>query len=286
MIFCENSANLPGHVGEGEKVLFARVNGVVLHHERAGLAEGPALVFANALGTDLRIWDDVAARLAPAYRILRYDKRGHGLSETTPAPYSLSDHVGDLAALLDACGIARAVVVGLSAGGMVAQGLAAARPDLVKALVLAGTAPRIGTEASWNARIAAVAEHGTAGIADTVLKGWFTPRFRDGNPDFVGYRAMLERSPVEGYVGTAAALRDADLTQSTRALAIPVIALAGDADGSTPPDLVRAMAAIVPGADFRLIADAGHICCVEQPDEVAGVIRGFLTEIGYAGRMT
>jgi 3-oxoadipate enol-lactonase len=97
---------------------------------------------------------------------------------------------------------------------------------------------------------------------------------------------MLERSPVEGYVGTAAALRDADLTQSTRALAIPVIALAGDADGSTPPDLVRAMAAIVPGADFRLIADAGHICCVEQPDEVAGVIRGFLTEIGYAGRMT
>ena len=103
-------------------MLFARVNGVVLHHERAGLAEGPALVFANALGTGSAIWDDLAARLAPAYRILRYDKRGHGLSETTPAPYSLSDHVGDLAAPLDACGIARAVVVGLSAGGMVAQG--------------------------------------------------------------------------------------------------------------------------------------------------------------------
>ena len=149
--------------------------------------------------------------------------------------------------------------------------------------MLAGTAHAIGTEASWNARIAAVAEHGIASIAETVLKGWVHARFRPTAIPILSATARCwsdRRSRAMS--APAAALRDADLTQSTRALAIPVIALAGDADGSTPPDLVRRHGAIVPGADFRLIADAGHIRCVEQPDDVAGLIGGFLTEIGYA----
>lgn len=96
---------------------FARVNGIVLHHDVRGNADAPALVFSNSLGTDFRIWDEVAARLAGDFRIVLYDKRGHGLSEAPPAPYTIDDHVGDLAALLDHLGIARAAVVGLSVGG-------------------------------------------------------------------------------------------------------------------------------------------------------------------------
>jgi 3-oxoadipate enol-lactonase len=265
-------------------VAFARVNGIVLHHEIRGAAEKPMLVFANSLGTDFRIWNDVAARLDGRYRLLLYDKRGHGLSEATPAPYAMVDHVHDLAALLDYHGIESVCVVGISVGGLIAQGLAALRPDLVAALVLCDTAHKIGTEESWNARIEAVRKNGIEAIADGILKLWFTPAYRSSeNPDFAGYRAMLTRSHVEGYVGTCAALRDADLTESTRALKIPVLCLAGDQDGSTPPDLVRSTAALIASAEFRLVADAGHLTCIEQPDAVADLIATFLKGVGYEG---
>src|SRR5690606_3015483 len=112
---------------------FARINGVVLHHEIRGAADRPWIVFSNSLGTDFRIWDDVAARLGRRYRIVLYDKRGHGLSEATPGPYAMSDLVEDLAALLDHLGVGKAAVVGLSVGGLIAQGLAALYPERVSA---------------------------------------------------------------------------------------------------------------------------------------------------------
>ena len=145
----------------------------------------------------------MADALADDYRLVFYDKRGHGLSEATPAPYALTDHVGDLTALLDHLGIKSATIVGLSVGGMIAQGLAALRPDLVERLVLSDTAHKIGSDELWNARIDAVTNGGIASISDQILERWFTPAYRDpGNADFVGYSAMLERTTVDGYAGT------------------------------------------------------------------------------------
>ncbi|HET9535275.1 MAG TPA: 3-oxoadipate enol-lactonase [Mesorhizobium sp.] len=261
---------------------FARVNGIVLHHEVRGPSQRPVLVFANALGTDFRIWNAVASQLEGRYRLVLYDKRGHGLSEATPAPYGMVDHVHDLAALLDHYGIERTAVVGASVGGLIAHGLAALRPDLVDALVLCDTAHKIGTDELWNARIDAVRKGGIDSIADSILERWFTPAYRSPeNPDIAGYRAMLTRTPVEGYVGTCAALRDADLTESSRALKIPVVCLVGDQDGSTPPDLVRSTAALIKGADFRIIADAGHLPCIEQSEAVAALVTAFLRGANY-----
>jgi len=261
---------------------FARVNGVVLHHDVRGKADGPVLVFSNSLGTDFRIWDEVAAALGARYRIVLYDKRGHGLSEATPAPYRLEDHVGDLSALLDHLGVTEAAVVGLSVGGLIAQGLAAARPDLVKMLVLCDTAHKIGTPEMWNARIDTVTDKGIAAMADAIMERWFTPSYRvPENADFVGYTAMLTRTTVDGYAGTCAALRDADLTESTRALNMPVLCVVGDQDGSTPPELVRSTADLIEGARFEVIEGAGHIPCVEQPDATIRVISSFLNEAGW-----
>ena len=261
---------------------FVRVNGVVLHHQVDGPAGKPPLVFSNSLGSDFRIWDAVVGKLGNRFRFVRYDKRGHGLSETTPAPYALTDHVNDLAALLDHLGIEKAAVVGLSVGGMIAQGLAALRPDLVAALALSGTGHKIGTEEFWKARIDAVQANGIAGIADLILPRWFTAAYRRAeNPDFIGYTNMLVRTPLEGYVGTCTALRDADLTESTRALKLPTICMVGDQDGSTPPELVRSLAELIKGAEFRVIADAGHIPCIEQPDAVADLIGSFLSKTRY-----
>lgn len=254
---------------------FTHVNGIVLHYEDSG-ADRPAIVFSNSLGTDFRIWDDVAADLRADFRIIRYDKRGHGLSQATPAPYRMSDHVGDLAALLDERKVTSAIVVGLSVGGVIAQGLAAVRPDLVRGLVLSNTAHKIGTIDSWNARIATVEAGGIESIAENVMKLWFTEPFRSpSNARFLGCRNMLVRTPLAGYVGTCAALRDTDYTEQTRALKVPVLCIAGDQDGSTPPDLVRSTSELIRGAEFRIVADAGHIPCVEQPAAVAALLRQF-----------
>ena len=256
---------------------FVRVNGVVIHHAMRGASNRPTIVFSNSLGTDFRIWNAVADALADDYRLVFYDKRGHGLSEATPAPYALTDHVGDLTALLDHLGIKSATIVGLSVGGMIAQGLAALRPDLVERLVLSDTAHKIGTDELWNARIDAVTNGGIASISDQILERWFTPAYRDaGNADFVGYSAMLERTTVDGYAGTCAALRDADLTESTRALKVPVLCIVGDQDRSTPPDLVRSTADLIEGARFEIVNDAGHLPCIEQPAATAALIRNFL----------
>lgn len=260
---------------------FARVNDVVLHHDVRGKADGPVVVFSNSLGTDFRIWDAVAATLADRYRVVLYDKRGHGLSEATPAPYRMDDHVSDLAALLDHLQVGKATIVGLSVGGMIAQGLAAKRPDLVTALVLCDTAHKIGTAEMWNARIDAVTASGIGPMSDAIMERWFTPAYRvPENAAFVGYTAMLTRTTVDGYAGTCAALRDADFTESTRALTIPVLCIVGDQDGSTPPDLVRSTAELIKGARFEIVNGAGHIPCVEQPADTARLIGDFLNESG------
>ncbi len=260
---------------------FARINGVVLHYHDTGEEELTVVAFANSLGTDLRIWDAVAELLAGRFRLIRYDKRGHGLSGMPAGPYRMTDHVEDLAGLLDHQGVAEAIVAGVSVGGMIAQGLAAIRPDLVRSLVLLDTAHKIGTDETWNARIAKVEEEGIGSIAEGILQGWFTADFREGSkPFFEGYRNMLTRSPVEGYIATCAAIRDCNLTESTRALRIPALCIAGEQDGSTPPDLVRSMARLIEGSRFELIADAGHLPLIERPAVIAKMITEFAESTG------
>ncbi len=260
---------------------FARVNNVVLHHEVRGPRHAPAVVFANSLGTDFRIWNALLAHLDDNHRVILYDKRGHGLSEATPAPYRLDDHVDDLAALLDHLEVTGATIIGLSVGGMIAQGLAAKRADLVSALVLMDTAHKIGTAEMWNARIDTVTSQGIEAMADAIMERWFTPTYRVAdNPDFVGYTAMLARTTTDGYAGTCAALRDADLTRSTAALKIPVLCVVGDQDGSTPPDLVRSTADLIDGARFEIIEGAGHLPCIERPAKTARLLQDFLRTSG------
>lgn len=256
---------------------FARVNGVVIHHEVRGTVGKPVLVFSNSLGTDFRIWDAVVAQLEADYRIVLYDKRGHGLSEATPQPYALADHVDDLAALLDHLDISGATIIGLSVGGMIAQGLATWHPHLVSRLVLCDTAHKIGNDDLWNNRIEAVNTKGIAAISDGILERWFTPAFRSPeNADFTGYTAMLTRTTIDGYAGTGFALRDADLTATTATLKLPTLCIVGDHDGSTPPDLVRTLAGLIEGARFEIVKDAGHLPCIEQPEKTAALIADFL----------
>ncbi|MEH6718011.1 MAG: 3-oxoadipate enol-lactonase [Aurantimonas endophytica] len=259
---------------------FQRVNGIVLHYSLERRGPGPTLVFANSLGTDFRIWDLLLAELGERYTVLRYDKRGHGLSEATPPPYVMDDHVDDLKALIDHLELRDPLVVGLSIGGMIAQRLAHRHPGLARGLILMDTAHRIGTDELWNQRIAAVEADGIAAIADGILARWFTAAYRrPENPDFVGYSNMLLRTPREGYLGSSAALRDADYSVDVAGLGLPVLCVVGDKDGSTPPELVRSTAALIPAAEFIVVENTGHLPCIEQPKVTAALVERFADKV-------
>jgi 3-oxoadipate enol-lactonase len=263
-------------------MIFLRANGLLTHCAIDGPPHAPALVFANSLGTDLRIWDAVVARLGPRMKIVRYDMRGHGLTDGA-GEVRMEQLADDLAALLAGLRIQRAVVVGLSVGGLVAQALATARPDLVRALVLCCTAARVGDTASWQARIDAVAAGGMAALADAVMARWFPPAVAERHPDLVaGCRLMLLRTSPDGYAGICAALRDADLTESTRRLALPTLCLAGSDDLATPPATVQGLAALIAGSRYEEIAGSGHLPCLDAPEATARHIESLLAEIGHA----
>ncbi len=257
-----------------------KVNGLTLHVDDRGPTDGPALVFSNSLGTDFRIWDPLLPHLPSSLRVIRYDKRGHGLSDLAETPFGMEANVSDLAGILDQLGVTRAVICGLSVGGMIAQGLAAARPDLVPAMILCDTGAKIGTPDLWNTRISMARSQGLEEMADGVMERWFTSEFRANDPGFALWRSMLCRTPGEGYAAMSTAIRDTDLTEQTSALRIPCLAVCGDKDGATPPDLVRETAGLIRGSRFELIRDAGHIPCVEQPEALGALITDFLSETG------
>jgi 3-oxoadipate enol-lactonase len=260
---------------------FDRLGGIVVHHAQDGPADAPPLVFVNSLGTDLRVWDGLLPGFARRFCCIRYDKRGHGLTDATAGPYAIEGLAEDLARLLDRRRVQAAVICGLSIGGMIAQALAAARPDLVRGLVLMDTAHRIGTDAMWNERIAAIRSGGIAGIADAILTRWFSPAFhRDRPAELAGWRNMLTRTPLEGYLACCAAIRDAELSEAARGISVPTLCMVGDQDGSTPPEVVGELARLVPGSRLVTIEGAGHLPCVEQPDATAAAISGFLAETG------
>jgi 3-oxoadipate enol-lactonase len=246
-----------------------------LHVRSDGPEDGRPVIFANSLGTDFRVWDPLLPHLPAGLRLVRYDKRGHGLSDCPPGPYRIEDLVAEAAAVADALGLRGATFIGLSIGGLIGQGLALARPDIVAALVLMDTAAKIGTPAMWAERIAAIEGGGIEAIADGVLDRWFAPRLRRDPVALAPWRNMLTRTPRAGYTGCCAAIAGADFTDRIGTLAIPVMAMAGEADQATPPDLVRATAALCK-APFHLIADAGHLPCVERPEDVARLIADFL----------
>ena len=179
---------------------FARVNGRVVHFVDEGPRDAPALAFINSLGCDLRIWDDVSRILGRDFRIIRYDKRGHGLSESGPDLNDIADYARDLGALLDTLGVGKATIVGLSIGGLIAQELYRQRPSLFAALVLCDTGAKVGTDESGTRGSPTIKRGGVESIADMVLERWFTAGFPRPSPGrtgrFAGHADAHDRTGI------------------------------------------------------------------------------------------
>ena len=259
---------------------YANLGHLKVHYREDGDPNGPALVFANSLGTDLRLWDPLLSYLPRDLRIIRYDKRGHGLTECPEPPYSMGALVKDTEALLEHLEVKDCVFVGLSIGGMIAQGLAVKRLDLMRAMVLSNTAAKIGEPSMWADRIEAVQRGGIDALAESIMERWFSARFRKTD-ELMLWRTLLTRQPDKGYMGCSAAISGSDFITPTSGLRLPTLAIAGSEDGSTPPDLVRETAKLIPGSKFELIRGAGHLPCVEKPQDYAKILTEFLRSVGH-----
>ncbi|MHA6324922.1 3-oxoadipate enol-lactonase [Roseivivax sp. CAU 1753] len=260
----------------------AALEGIKLNYREDGDPDGVPVVFSNSLGTDLRLWDEIMPLLPQGYRYVRYDKRGHGLSQLTKAPYSMGQLVRDAEMLIEELGLGPVVFVGLSIGGLIAQGLAAKRPDLVRAVVLSNTGAKIGTREMWAERIAMAEAGGLEALADATMQRWFSDDFRQTEP-FHAWRNMFVRQPVDGWTGCGAAISGTDFLATTAGLKMPALGIAGSEDGSTPPDLVRETVDLIAGSEFRLIRGAGHLPCVEKPEEFATILTEFLGRVAADG---
>ena len=259
-------------------------NGVAIHYEfdtTAGPA-APVLLFAHCLGGDLSIWRAQLDHYAGRYRTLAYDLRGQGRSGVTPAPYAMSLLAADALALLDALGIDAVVFFGVSMGGMVAQQVALADPQRVRALVLADTAPGFAAEgrAAWAERIEAVARDGLAPLVPAMMERWFTEALRRDAPQRVAaVAATLAATPAAGYLGACAAIRDFDLRPRLAEIACPTLVICGADDPSTPPALSEQIAAGIGGAELHLLPGARHLPNFEFPARFNALTDAFLATL-------
>jgi 3-oxoadipate enol-lactonase len=244
------------------------------HTPRPG---APALLFINSLGTSLEMWDDQSTPFGERYELIRYDARGHGKSAFGEhLELTLEQLARDALAVLDACGIARAHVCGISLGGMTAMMLAQRWPDRVLKLALCNTSTYMPPKENWQSRIESVRAEGMAAIAEATLTRWFTPEFLQAEPQKVErVRQMLLSTNPQGYAACAAAIRDMDLRESIADITARTLVIAGTRDPATPPAHAEFIASKIAGSKLVTL-DCAHLSNVERAEEFNATLLEFL----------
>ena len=242
-----------------------RSNGIDIRYDVQG--EGPWLLLAHSLATDLTLWDDNLAALTAHFRVLRFDTRGHGGSSAPDQPYDFAMLTADVLGLMDALVVDCAHFCGISMGGMIAQHVALAAPHRIDKLVLVSTTSGYPAEARalWADRIAGVRQNGMEPLVQPTLERWFTAPYRAAHAATLArIGGLIRATPPAGYIGSGQAIAALDVTDRLSALRCPTLVIAGADDAGTPPAMGRMIAERIPDARYELIASASHLCNVEQ----------------------
>ncbi|MEJ3742558.1 alpha/beta fold hydrolase [Actinomycetes bacterium KLBMP 9797] len=254
-------------------------DGVRIAYRFDGAPDKPVLLLSNSIGTDLHMWNGQVPALTEHFRLLRYDARGHGSSGAPSGPYSLDRLGRDVVELLDALGLGRVHVLGLSLGGIVAQWLGIHVPERVDRLVLSNTAAYLGPSQQWDRPIAELLEApDMRATAQMFLQNWFPPRMlQDHNEIVEGFRRTLLATRREGVAGSWAAVRDYDLRRTVALIRSRTLVIAGEHDTVTSARHGEEIAATIPGARLTVLPTV-HMANVERPAEFLDAVLTFLTE--------
>jgi len=253
-----------------------RTNGIDTHYALSGRPGAPTVILSHGLAANLSMWEPQLPMLSRSFSVLRYDIRGHGASSATPGDYSLELLARDVIALMDALGIDAAHYVGLSLGGMVGQYVGAWHRERLLSLVLCATTSD-APKAAWDARVRDARAHGVAPLADATVDRWVTPALRRDAPQTVEQiRAMVLGTSLDGYAGSAAAIRDMALAPVLGRIAVPTLVIAGEEDTSTPLPVLAHIADAIPGAELLTVPGAAHMPTMERPEVCNAALERFL----------
>lgn len=257
------------------------VNGTTLYYEAAG--RGPVVVLLHAGNLDLRVWDPQFLPLAREHRVIRYDLRGYGRSGPADAPYAAQE---DLSALLDALGIGRASLVGLSGGGRIAIDFALAHPERVNRLVLASTGLSgwqyaDAGDTAYFAEARRARDRGDAAALGLAWLGSAYTRPAMEHPELVAPLRAMAAANGKAWLGL---LKHGDLERPadppalhhTAGLRIPTLLIVGTRDTPDIRAIADTLAASVPGIRIVTFEGAGHLVNMEQPQRFTNLVRKFL----------
>jgi 3-oxoadipate enol-lactonase len=241
---------------------------LIPHHVITGADDAPPLVLSNSLGTTHRMWDPQIDALSERFRVIRYDTRGHGGSDTPPGPFSIDDAGADVIDLLNHLGIEKTHFAGLSLGGMTGMWLGIAAPVRIDRLILMCTSPKMGPPQMWADRAKTVREAGTEAIVDATLGRWLTDDYR-ATHDITWIRDMFLGVEDEGYASACSIIEQMDLTTNLGQIRSPTLVIAGAQDPATPPEQHAAVIAkSIVGARLEVLDPGAHLINIERPDEV------------------
>lgn len=251
-------------------------DGCPIHVEVTGSESAPALMLSNSLGTNLHMWDDQAAEFAKHFRLIRYDRRGHGQSGAPKGPYSFDLFGRDILAVLDALKIEKTNWCGLSMGGMDGQWLGANAPERIEKLVLANTNYYYPDKGPWADRIKFVRDNGLEKLVGPNMERWFTKGFRERAPQAIERMTkMFLTSNKDGYIGCVEAIRDMDFRASNPRIAKQTLVIVGKHDPATPPAWGEQISQQIKSAELVSL-DAAHISNIEQPKNFTDAVLNFL----------
>jgi len=237
----------------------------------------PVLMLSNSLGASLAMWDQQMPVWSKAFRVVRYDSRGHGGSTAPDRPYSIAELGRDALGIMDALGLKEVNWCGLSKGGMVGMWLLTHAPQRIRRAVLANTSAKMGPPDIWNARIRTAREQGMTVMSEAMRPRWFSEAFNaTGAPEIDRILGLIRSQPPHGYAGCCAAIRDMDQREAIRAIDRPVMVIIGAKDPATPPAAGELIASRIAGAR-TVVLDAAHLSNVEQPDSFGSAVLEFLS---------
>ncbi|MDI6762607.1 MAG: 3-oxoadipate enol-lactonase [Thermodesulfobacteriota bacterium] len=262
--------------------MFVTANGIRIHYELSGRKDGPAVILSHSLASSLKMWEPQMEMLRSHFQVLSYDTRGHGLTETTMAPYTLELLGEDALSLLDALNIEQVHWVGLSMGGMIGQAIALNHPHRLLSLALCDTASTIPAEAQpiWDERIEGVQKNGMKSQFETTMERWFTPSFLSLNsPTLTLIKEEFLATPAEGYIGCAGAIRRLNYLERLGEINLPTFIIVGEDDPATPASASEAIHEQVKNSKLVILPSTRHLSNVEQAEAFNTHLLRFLKEV-------